>query len=85
MTLIWTPGFNGGDTQTFIIAYKSDTFSEWKNINVTDTGDTVMNLTIKELLSNTNYEFQIVATNSEGSSRKVTLQNKRYRVSFNNM
>lgn len=82
VTLIWTPGFNGGDTQTFIIAYKSDTFSEWKNINVTDTGDTVMNLTIKELLSNTNYEFQIVATNSEGSSRKVTLQIKTKGIEF---
>lgn len=73
VTLLWKPGFDGGIQQTFIIMYKDEKDKDWKNVTVQDTGNTVMNLTVEGLSSDTSFRIQLSAMNTEGSSENVTL------------
>lgn len=74
--MLWKAGFNGGIPQTFVLVYRKEDDQDWDTITLQDTGNSVMNLTIHGLSRNTNYEIQLFAVNSEGSSEKVTLQIK---------
>ncbi|KAH3868380.1 hypothetical protein DPMN_031525 [Dreissena polymorpha] len=75
-TVAWTPSFNGGVQQTFLILYRINQEGPWINISVKDTGDIMINLTIRGLVPNTKYQTYMYAQNIIGSSMKT------YEISF---
>lgn len=76
VTLQWKAGFNGGVPQVFVLTYRKEDVQDWEEMTLQDSGDSVMNVTIHGLSSNTNYQIQLYAVNSEGISGNVTLQIK---------
>ncbi|XP_060580181.1 nephrin-like [Ruditapes philippinarum] len=66
--LAWSPGFNGGFPQTFVIIYKIKHDSLWLNKSIQDKGDMNMNYTLNDLRSIQEYEIEMFAKNIEGNS-----------------
>ncbi|KAH3811399.1 hypothetical protein DPMN_139809 [Dreissena polymorpha] len=70
LTVQWTPGFNGGEDQWFIIGYKKAADESWTYINVSST---VTQLSIRELVAGTKYDIKMYATNIIGKSDETTV------------
>ncbi|XP_060568867.1 uncharacterized protein LOC132727411 [Ruditapes philippinarum] len=68
VTLAWSPGFNGGFQQTFVILYKVMQEHIWLNKSIKDNGDFNMNYTLNDLSSLQEYEIEMFARNIEGNS-----------------
>ncbi|XP_060589338.1 hemicentin-1-like [Ruditapes philippinarum] len=68
VTLAWSPGFNGGFQQTFVILYKIMQEHIWLNKSIKDNGDFNMNYTLNDLSSLQEYEIEMFARNIEGHS-----------------
>ncbi|XP_052219293.1 uncharacterized protein LOC127836657 [Dreissena polymorpha] len=61
----WTPGFNGGEEQWFVIGYKKAADESWTYINVSSI---VTQLSIGDLVAGTKYEVKMYAENIIGKS-----------------
>ncbi|XP_052219165.1 hemicentin-1-like [Dreissena polymorpha] len=66
----WTPGFNGGEDQWFVIGYKKAADESWTYINVSST---VTQLNIGDLVAGTKYEVKMYAENIIGKSDDTTV------------
>ncbi|XP_052214825.1 protein turtle-like isoform X2 [Dreissena polymorpha] len=69
VTVKWTPGFNGGEDQWFVIGYKKAADEFWTYINVSST---VTQLSIGDLVAGTKYEVKMYAENIIGKSDETT-------------
>lgn len=67
ITLIWVPGFHGGANQTFYIEYKTIS-TQWSKGPVIPCGKSsdLVNATVSDLLSGTEYIFQLYSKNIYG-------------------
>ncbi|XP_052214828.1 protein turtle-like [Dreissena polymorpha] len=70
ITVQWTPGFNGGEEQWFVIGFKKAADESWTNENVSST---VTRLTIGELAAGTEYKVKMYAENIIGKSDDTTV------------
>ncbi|KAH3813991.1 hypothetical protein DPMN_142467 [Dreissena polymorpha] len=70
VTVQWTPGFNGGEDQWFMIGYKKAADETWTYINISSTGT---QLNIGELVSGTMHEVKMHAENIIGKSDETTV------------
>ncbi|XP_052219311.1 synaptogenesis protein syg-2-like isoform X2 [Dreissena polymorpha] len=61
----WTPGFNGGDDQWFVIGYKQYTGEKWTYKTILEH---IERISIEELVAGTSYQFKMYAENSIGKS-----------------
>ncbi|XP_060586233.1 hemicentin-1-like [Ruditapes philippinarum] len=68
VTLAWSPGFNGGFQQTFVIIYKMMQEHVWLNKSIKDNGDIFMIYTLNDLSSLQVYAIEMFAKNMEGNS-----------------
>ena len=68
----WTPGYNGGFRQEFLILYrKTRTDGDFTEESV---GNPPSNIhTVQKLSPNTDYEFKVEATNERGKGPSSTL------------
>ena len=81
--LFWTPGFNGGYQQTFILLYRINQEHKWQSVSVKDSNEETMNYTLTGLLSLTVYNVKLFAKNKLGNSSispilKFTTKGKLY-------
>ncbi|KAH3813763.1 hypothetical protein DPMN_142231 [Dreissena polymorpha] len=60
VTVQWTPGFNAGEDQWFMIGYKHAGDETWTYMNVSST---VSQLSIGELVPGTKYDVKMYAEN----------------------
>ena len=78
LTLEWTPGYNGGEEQHFLVAYRKypdDSFGSPEETNVPE-------YIVDNLEPGTTYEIAIVSENSVGKSDPVTVINRTKRTLF---
>ncbi|XP_060608379.1 neural cell adhesion molecule 1-like isoform X2 [Ruditapes philippinarum] len=68
VTLTWSPGFNGGFQQIFVIIYRKKNANIWLDKSTKDNGDKSMNYTLYHLTSSTEYEIEMFSKNMEGYS-----------------
>ena len=70
VTLSWTPGFDGGASQTFTIQYRRDGGSDFSNYSKTfpDENSQPMTATVDGLEEGTVYYFRLIAVNRFGES-----------------
>lgn len=66
--LLWTPGFNGGFPQTFILLYRINLEHKWHSVSIKDTNKETMNYTLTGLLSSKVYNTKLFAKNKLGNS-----------------
>ena len=81
-TLQWTPGYDGGERQTFVLHYKITNSVRWNItlISEVDTRSKVIRQYISGLQKGSTYQLYLTATNSYGSSNRsemITIQTKR--------
>ncbi|XP_052248364.1 nephrin-like isoform X2 [Dreissena polymorpha] len=62
--IMWSPGFDGGNPQTFLVLFKRRADNEWSAPMET----TVANITLTGLQPGTDYQVKVLAENSIGSS-----------------
>ncbi|XP_060565354.1 nephrin-like [Ruditapes philippinarum] len=73
--LVWTPGFNGGFPQTFILLYHISHKETLHSVQVHDTNEQTISYTLTNLLSSKTYNIRMFAMNKKGnSSNTKTLQ-----------
>ncbi|XP_052214822.1 synaptogenesis protein syg-2-like [Dreissena polymorpha] len=70
VTVQWTPGFNGGEDQWFMIGFKKAADETLTYINISAT---VTQLSIGELVAGTKYEVKMHAENVIGKSDETTV------------
>ncbi|XP_060559011.1 synaptogenesis protein syg-2-like [Ruditapes philippinarum] len=68
VTLVWTPGFDGGFPQTFILLYQYNQEEKWHSVQVQDTNEQAMDYTLTGLLSSKVYYITMFAMNKKGNS-----------------
>lgn len=62
----WTPGFNGGFQQTFVLQYRKTGTHPWITVNISHRGESEITYTIHQLSSGTQYEVVLFAYNEIG-------------------
>ncbi|XP_060605523.1 synaptogenesis protein syg-2-like, partial [Ruditapes philippinarum] len=68
VTLVWTPGFDGGFPQTFILLYQYNQEEKWNSVQVQNTNEQEMNYTLTGLLSSKVYNIAMFSMNKKGNS-----------------
>ncbi|KAH3797283.1 hypothetical protein DPMN_150861 [Dreissena polymorpha] len=69
VTFYWLPGDNGGSVQTFIIEYKTTGSQVWEQLSVVENTSTpLMNASVDNLSTGTEYQARIFARNKFGAS-----------------
>ncbi|XP_060590723.1 nephrin-like [Ruditapes philippinarum] len=68
VTLVWTPGFDGGFPQTFILLYQYNQEEKWNSVQVQDTNEQAMDYTLTGLLSSKVYNITMFSMNKKGNS-----------------
>jgi hypothetical protein len=66
--LVWTPGFNGGFPQTFILQYIYSQEDKWHSVQVQDTNEQTMSYMLTGLLSSKVYNITMFSMNEKGNS-----------------
>ncbi|XP_060599212.1 nephrin-like [Ruditapes philippinarum] len=68
VTLVWTPGFDGGFPQTFILLYQYSQEKKWHSVQVQDTNEQAIHYTLTGLLSSKVYNIKMFSMNKKGNS-----------------
>jgi hypothetical protein len=61
ITVQWVPGFDNGQSQTFVLRYKKKSDRFWTDINIPDNWEKTMIYTVISLTSGTLYNFVLYA------------------------
>ena len=75
----WKPGSDNGPKQTFILMYRKQSQADWIEVTIPDSGEALMNYTLSNLSSGTDYEVVLYASNQLGNSTEsdmLTIFNK---------
>ncbi|XP_060575525.1 synaptogenesis protein syg-2-like [Ruditapes philippinarum] len=68
ITVQWIPGLDNGPRQTFVLRYRKGLDKNWREIEISDEGQDIMNYTVSSLISGTQYEVVLYARNKVGTS-----------------